>query len=416
MHTRVCRGLIGVLMLLAGVIAGPAAAAQAAPIHWIGTWAASAQPDANLTLTDQTVRNIVHVSAGGSRVSVRLTNAFGGKPAPPGDAFADTYTLNVAKATIGLAQRGSAAVQGSTQVLTFGGDSSVEVPPGADVWSDPVRLPVRARSNLAISVYVHGQSPNATFHSDTHQTNYLAAGDHAADISGDAFTTTTAHWFFLDAVDVAAPARRGSVVTLGDSITDGAASTLNTNHRWPDYLARRLIGAQWPVRGVLNEGIDGNEILHDFDCCGGNPNAQERLDRDVLSQDGVRDVILLEGINDIGHHGSEITAARITQGYRHLIERAHRKGLRVIGGTLTPFENTTIPGYYSPQKEATREAVNQFIRTSGAFDGVVDFDRALRDPSHPLSMRPAYDSGDHLHPNDAGDRAMAAAVNLSLLR
>jgi lysophospholipase L1-like esterase len=345
-----------------------------------------------------------------------LTNAFGANPAPLGDAFADTYILNVDKVSIGLATTGSAAVRGSSQTLTFGGQTAVEIPPGAEVWSDPVRLRVRAQRDLAISVYVPGQTPNATFHANSHQTNYLAAGDHASDVAADAFTTTTTSWWLIDSVDVTAPATRGSVVTLGDSITDGANSSLNTNHRWPNFLARRLIRAQWPVRGVLNEGIDGNEIVHDFDCCGGNPNAQERLDRDVISQDGVRDVILLEGINDIGHHGPEMTAARITQGYKHIIDRVHRKGLRVIGGTLTPFGNTTIPGYYNPDKEATREAVNEFIRTSGAFDGVIDFDHALADPNHPLMMLPKYDSGDHLHPNDAGYRAMAAAVDLTLLR
>jgi lysophospholipase L1-like esterase len=415
MRTRALRSMLLVVLALAAAAAG-SATASAAPARWIGTWAASPQPDAKLTLTNQTVRDIVHVSVAGRRVSVRLTNAFGGNPAPLGDAFADIYTLNVAKATVGFARAGSAAVKSAPRPLTFDGDASVEIPPGAYVWSDPVRLRVRRGANLAISVYVPGQSPNATFHSNTHQTNYLATGDHAADAAGDAFATTTTHWFFVDSVSVATRAVLGSVVTLGDSITDGAQSSLNTNHRWPDYLARRLRRALWPIRGVLNEGIDGNEVLHDFDCCGGNPNAQERFDRDVLSQDGVRDVILLEGINDIGHHGPEITAKRIERGYRHLIERAHRKGLRIIGGTLTPFKNTTIPGYYSPAKEATREAVNRWIRTSGAFDGVVDFDRALRDPSDPLMMRPEYDSGDHLHPNDAGDRAMAAAVDLTLLR
>jgi lysophospholipase L1-like esterase len=416
MSTSIRRAVIGALAVVASALPAAAASAQSPSPHWIGTWAASAQPDSNTTLTNQTVRNIVHLSAGGRRVSVRLTNAFGGKPAPPGDAYADAYTLNVGKVSVGVAQSNSAAISGASQTLTFGGEQSVELPPGAEVWSDPVRLRVRARSNLAVSVYVPGQTPNATFHSDTHQTNYLATGDHAAETGADAFTTTTDHWFFLDAVDVVARATRGSVVTLGDSITDGYGSSLNANRRWPDVLARRLTRAQWPVRGVLNEGIDGNEILHDFDCCGGNPNAQERLDRDVLAQDGVRDVILLEGINDIGHHGPEITAERITRGYRHIIDRVHRKGLRIIGGTLTPFQNTTIPGYYSPEKEVTREAVNEWIRTSGAFDGVIDFDRAIADPNHPLQMLPRYDSGDHLHPNDAGYQAMGRAVDLSLLR
>jgi lysophospholipase L1-like esterase len=416
MKVRVRAAGLGMIAVAAALAAASPAAAQNGTPNWIGTWAASAQPDSKATLNDQTVRNIVHVSAGGRQVSVRLTNAFGANPAPLGDAFADTYTLNVANASIGLATKGSAAVSGSSQTLTFGGETAVEIPPGGEVWSDPVRLRVRAQRDLAISVYVPGQTPNATFHSDSHQTNYLAAGDHASDTAAGAFTTTTLSWWLIDAVDVTAPATRGSVVTLGDSITDGAQSSLDTNHRWPNFLARRLARAQWPVRGVLNEGIDGNEILHDFDCCGGNPNAQERLDRDVIAQDGVRDVILLEGINDIGHHGPEITAARITQGYKHIIDRLHRKGLRVIGGTLTPFQNTTIPDYYSPEKEATREAVNEFTRTSGAFDGVIDFDHALADPNHPLAMLPKYDSGDHLHPNDAGYRAMAAAVDLTLLR
>jgi lysophospholipase L1-like esterase len=416
MRVRARAAGLGMVAVAAALATASPAAAQTASPHWIGTWAASPQPDSKTTLNDQTVRDIVHVSAGGRQVSVRLTNAFGANPAPLGDAFADTYTLNVAKATIGLATKGSAAISGSSQTLTFGGDTAVEIPPGGEVWSDPVKVRVRAEHDLAISVYVPGQTPNATFHSDSHQTNYLAAGDHASDAAAGAFTTTTTSWWLIDSVDVTAPATRGSVVTLGDSITDGYGSSLNTNHRWPNYLAHRLNRAQWPVRGVLDEGIDGNEIVHDYNCCGGNPNAQERLDRDVISQDGVRDVILLEGINDIGHHGPEMTAARITQGYKHIVDRLHRKGLRVIGGTLTPFGNTTIAGYYSPDKEATREAVNEFIRTSGLFDGVIDFDKAIADPNHPLMMLPKYDSGDHLHPNDAGYKAMGAAVDLSLLR
>jgi len=354
---------------------------------------------------------------GGQGVSLRLTNAFGGNPAPAGDAFTDQYTLTVAKVYVGLATKGSAAViPGTNRLVTFVATPTVELPPGSVAWSDPTYLRIPPGRDLAVSIYVAGQTPNATWHADTHQTSYLSTGDHAADTAGAAFTTSIQHWFFLDAADVGAPAGLGAVATLGDSITDGYQSTLNANHRWPDFLGRRLADARWPIRGVLNEGIDGNEILHDFNCCGGNPNAQSRLDRDVLTQDGVRDVILLEGINDIGHPGPEITAARIIQGMKNLIARAHHAGLRILGGTITPFENTTIAGYYSPAKEATREAVNQFIRTSHAFDGVIDFDQAIRDPSDPLRMLPAYDSGDHLHPNDAGYRAMADAVPLSLLR
>jgi lysophospholipase L1-like esterase len=385
--------------------------------HWIGTWGAAAQPDSQTTLTNQTVRDIIHTSAGGRGVTLRLTNAFGGNPAPYGDAFTDEHTLNVASVYVGLATRGSAAViPGTNRVVTFGGERSVELPPASEAWSDPVALRVPPGRDLAVSIYLPGTSPNATFHADAHQTSYLASGNSASAAAATTFTTTMQHWFFLDAVDVRAASRIGAVVTLGDSITDGYQSTLNANRRWPDVLARRLASANWPVRGVINEGIDGNEILHDYNCCGGNPNAQSRFDRDVLAQDGVRDVILLEGINDIGHHGSEITAARIIQGMKHLIERAHHAHLRMIGGTLTPFENTTFAGYYSPAKEQTREAVNQWIRTGRAFDGVVDFDRAVRDPADPHRLLPAYDSGDHLHPNDAGYRAMGSAVPLSILR
>lgn len=423
MRIDVRRMFIGLLALAALFAFVTSAAGRSAgrqeqqSTHWIGTWTASVQPDSMTTLTNQTVRDIVHSSVGGQGVSLRLSNAFGGNPAPAGDGFTDNYTLNVAKVYVGLANKYSAAIiPGTNRLVTFEGERSVELPPGSEAWSDPTHLRVPAGRNLAVSIYLAGATPNATWHADTHQTSYLATGDHAADTGGSAFTTAIQHWFFLDAVDVQAAQQFGSVVTLGDSITDGFQSTLNGNDRWPDVLARRLAHADWPVRGVLNEGIDGNEILHDFNCCGGNPNAQLRLDRDVLSQDGVRDVILLEGINDIGHHGPEITAARIIQGMKHLIARAHHAGLRIIGGTLTPFKDTTFAGYYSPAKEQTREAVNHWILTSGAFDGVVDFAKAIADPSDPTRIRPAYDSGDHLHPNDAGYRAMGGAVPLSLLR
>ena len=421
-----CLALVAMLALVGAAAAysrGRHAAAHsrghqaAAGLHWVGTWGAAAQPDSQTTLTNQTVRNIIHTSAGGSGVSLRLTNTFGGNPAPYGDAFTDDHTLNVASVYVGLAAQGSAAViPGTNRLVTFGGEQSVELPPASEAWSDPVDLRVPAGQDLAVSIYVPGTSPNATFHADTHQTSYLASGDSASDPAATAFTTTTQHWFFLDAVDVGARRQIGAVVTLGDSITDGYQSTLNANRRWPDVLARRLAAVNWPIRGVINEGIDGNEILHDYNCCGGNPNAQARFDSDVLAEDGVRDVILLEGINDIGHHGPEITPARIIQGMKHLIERAHHAGLRIIGGTLTPDENTTIAGYYTPAKELTREAVNQWIRTSHAFDGVIDFDRAVRDPTDPHRLLPAYDSGDHLHPNDAGYSAMGNAVPLSLLR
>jgi lysophospholipase L1-like esterase len=415
---RRARGALAALVALIVLAAAPAASASGAPPeNWVGTWAASAQPNSQTVLTDQTVRNVVRTSAGGRAVSIRVTNAFGGKPAPPGEAYGDAYTLHLGKVSVAIAQPGSAAVRGQSLPVTFDGERSIDVPPGGEAWSDPVPLRLAPQADLAVSLYVAGTSPNATFHSDTHQTSYLSAGDHADDPAATAFTTPTQHWFFLDAIAVRAARGIGAVATLGDSITDGFGSTLDANRRWPDFLARRLARRGGPVQGVLNEGIDGNEILRDFDCCGGNPNAQSRLDRDVLAQDGVRDLILLQGINDIGHHGTEVTAPQIIQGMKHLIARAHRKGLRIIGGTLTPFEATPIAGFYDPAKEPTRQAVNAFVRSPrSGFDGFVDFDRAIRDPDHPLRLLPAYDSGDHLHPSDAGYRAMAAAVDLRLLR
>jgi lysophospholipase L1-like esterase len=398
-------------------LAAPAAAHQGQPTHWVGTWAASAQPDSKTTLNNQTVRNVVHVSLGGGRLSLRLTNAYGGNPLAAGDAFGESGRLFVTKVDVGLATPGSAAVRpGTNRSVTFDGETGLELPAGADAWSDPVDLAVPDRADLAVSIYVQGPTPNATFHSLSNQTSYLAAGDHAADESPGAFAASQP-WFLLDAISVQAPARVGAVATFGDSITDGYLSTPNTNRRWPDVLAARLARAHWPVRGVLNEGISGNEIVRDQDCCGGNPSAQSRFRRDVLSQDGVRDVILLEGINDLGHYpDGKTTAAEVIRGMRHLVSHAHRAGLRIIGGTILPFKDTTLPDYYSPAKDVERQKINQFIRTSGAFDGVIDFDRVMRDPADPLKLRAVYDSGDHLHPNDAGYRAMGQAVDLRLLR
>lgn len=415
MFARVRR--VVALLVAALALALPAAGQAAKPTHWVGTWAASVQPDAKTTLTDQTIRNVVHVSVGGGRVSIRLSNAYGGNPLAAGDAFGDAGQLHVDKVDVGLATPGSAAVApGTNHAATFDGERSLQLPPGADAWSDPINLQVPDRADLAISIYAQGATPNATFHSLSSQTNYLATGDHADDETAGAFARSSP-WFLLDAVSVEVPARVGTVVAFGDSITDGFNSTPNTNRRWPDVLATRLAQAHSRIRGVLNEGISGNEILRDFDCCGGNPSAQARFRRDALSQDGVRDVILLEGINDLGHYpDGKNTAADIVRGMKRLIAKAHRAGLRIIGGTILPFKDTTLTDYYSPAKDAERQKVNDFIRTSGAFDGVVDFDKATRDPADPLRLRPEYDSGDHLHPSDAGYRAMAQAVDLRLLR
>lgn len=268
-------------------------------------------------------------------------------------------------------------------------------------------MTVPGNVNLAVSTHVAGGTGEVTGHPDAQQDNYYSDGNTASQESAGSYVYSIGAWFWVDGVTVQAAPRAGTVVALGDSITDGYQSTPDANHRWPDYLAQRLMAKKVPL-GVANEGISGNEVTAD----GAGVSAQARFDRDVLSQPGASTVIFLEGINDIGN-GVVTSADQLIAADEQIIARAHANGLRILGGTLTPFQGA---GYYSDQKETIREAVNSWIRTSGAFDGVVDFDRAVRDPADAQAFLPAYDSGDHLHPDDAGYAAMADAVPLSALR
>lgn len=363
--------------------------ASAAPSRLTETWAASAT-DLGGPYTDKTVRNIVHTTIGGSGVRIRLSNAFGTVPV----TFDAVY--------LGTQSTGAALVPGSNHQATFGGADSITVPKGAEVLSDPLPVHVAAHTNLAVSVHVAGATGEVTGHPDAQQDNYYSDGNTAADPAATSYVYNIGSWFFVDALMVNSPSNCGDVVALGDSITDGYQSTPDANHRWPDYLATRLGSA------VVNEGISGNEITAD----GAGVSAQARLDRDVLAQPGARTVIFVEGINDIGN-AVATSAGQLIAADEQIIARAHADGLRILGGTLVPFGGA---GYYSPQKETVRTALNAWIRTSGAFDGVVDFDAALRNPAAPSTMLPAYDSGDHLHPNDAGYQAMANAVNPNLVR
>jgi lysophospholipase L1-like esterase len=388
----VCLAVTG----LAG--AGPAAAAplpaSAGQTHQVVTWAASTDRT-TAALTDQTVRDIVHTSIGGSGLRVRLSNVFGSGPV----TFDDVYA--------GEQASGAALVPGSNRQVTFNGTATVTIPAGAAALSDPLPGTVRPARNLAVSAHLVGASGTVTGHNLATQVSYVSsAGDVAADEDAGAFDTTITRWFWLDAVIVNAPEQVSTLVTLGNSITDGFRSTVGANRRWPDDLARRLL-RQPTVRqfGIANEGISGNQVTAD----GAGVSALARLDRDVLAQPGVQTMVLLEGINDI-NVGSVTSADQLIAAYRQIIARAHAAGVRIIGGTLTPF--VTLP----PEKQAIREGVNEFIRSSGEFDGIIDFDAATRDPANPLDFLPAFDSGDNLHPSDAGYQAMADAIDLALLR
>jgi lysophospholipase L1-like esterase len=400
------------LAALASILMIAPARASGDDVRWVGTWSAAMQapfPGATpAKFSNLTLRQIVRVTIGGDVVRVRFSNATG----------SDSVTIGAA--SIGVRSTGASVRAGTLRTLTFGGETSITMPPGAVAITDGVRLDVAAQDDLAISLYLPRSSAQTTMLSLAHQTNYQSPpGDFTAATAMTAAATNTT-WFWLSGVEVLAGGDARAIVAFGDSITEGFNSTTDANARWPDVLARRLL-ARGGTRNVsvLNEAISGNRVLNDVI----GPNAQKRIDRDALTQGGAAYVIVLEGTNDMGFSQfppgffgpgvslANVSAAEIIAGYKQIIRRAHQAGAKVYGGTVLPFEGAF---YYDAAVEPKRAALNAFIRGGGWFDGVIDFDAATRDPAHPTRMLPAYDSGDHLHPNDAGYAAMGNAVDLGL--
>ncbi|MFI6651558.1 SGNH/GDSL hydrolase family protein [Streptomyces sp. NPDC050529] len=391
--------------------------------HWVAAWTSMPQltepsnmPPAPFTrddsvLTDTTLRQTVHVSAGGDHIRLRFSNAFGGAVLP----------LTKVSVALPLDDRaGTGAIrEGTTRTVTFGGSASVAVPAGAQAVSDPLDFRIAPGSNLTATVYLAGgqASTAITSHPGSRTTSYLRSGDHVQDpdLPG---ATTTDHWYFLSGVEAWSGSTTSATAVLGDSLTDGRGSTTNGNDRWPDVLQQRLAAGKGAVRtSVVNQAAGGNRLLND----GLGPNGLARLDRDVLSQSGVDRLIVFEGVNDIGTAAAtpavqKQTADDVIAAYDQIITRAHALGIRVYGATLTPFGGNTPYDDVDGYREEARQAVNTWIRTSGRFDEVIDFDRTVRDPRNPRALRASVDVGDHLHLNPGGYRSLADAVPARLFR
>jgi lysophospholipase L1-like esterase len=389
--------------------AAPRVRTQAARDSWVATWAASpmAASDSGQAAQgfgNQTVRDIVYTSVGGDALRVRLSNLFGTRP------------LTIGNASVGSVLASAVLVPGSGRPLTFGGSATVTIPAGSTVTSDPLSETVMPLAELAISLYLPDPTGPATNHAYAGQTNFVASGDQVGDATGTSFSDRVQSWYFATEVDVRSATADGTIVAFGDSITDGVGSESGADDRWPNYLARRLdasLGDRAP--GVVDEGIGGNRVLSDSRCFG--QSALTRFERDALSEPGVRAVIVLEGINDIGFAmnpvnactlpvSRQLTAAQIEAGYLRLIAMAHAHGIKVYLGTLTP----------APAREPLRSEVNRWIMDSRAADGVIDFAAVTSAPDDPRYYNPAYNSGDNLHPNDLGYDAMANAIPLAWLR
>jgi lysophospholipase L1-like esterase len=419
------RGLRQVLVaagLLALATAAPGTVARAAGAEpWITTWAATPAPrwaeelpvpfGVPEVLGNQTVRQVARISVGGDQLRVMISNEFGTRP------------VAIGAATVALSAGGSAVDPATTKPLSFGGRAFAVIPPGAPLISDPVDLPVKALASVAVSFYLPKRTGIGSVHWDGVQTGYISGpGDmtQAADFKAE---STTKSRILLSRVMTTAKPDSSAVVFFGDSITDGNCSTVDTNNRWPDHIAARLQAEGRSNIAVVNEAYSGNRVLTN----GMGTNALSRFDMSVLGHPRVSTVVMMMGINDIGWPGegaitppdTEPSADDIVAGYKQIIDRAHAHGIRFVAITLTPFidsfKGTPLSGYYTPEKEKIRQAVNTWMRANKTVDGLIDFDKVIEDPANPDHIRPAFDCGDHLHPNDAGYQAMAKAVDLNVL-
>lgn len=398
-------------------------AAERTQGRWVNTWTSMPQltephnmppppfTGENVVLADSTLRQTVRVSIGGQQLRLRFSNAFGGAVLP-------ITAVSVALPADGRA--GVSAIRpGTSRPVTFNGRSAVDIPVGAQMVSDPLNFRLAPRTNLTVTVYLaDGQaSTSITSHPGSRTTSHLLAGNHVAadDLPG---STPTDHWYFLSGIEVTAGRGVSAAVMLGDSLTDGRGSTTNGNDRWPDQLLDRLhTDRRTADVAILNQAAGGNRVLND----GLGPNALARLDRDVLAQSGVRWLLVFHGVNDIGTAAATETAQKeiaedLIAAFDQIVTRAHAQGIEVYGATIAPFGGNTAYDDPSGHRAAARQTVNEWIRTSGRFDAVIDFDRASRDPANPWQLNPAFDTGDHLHLNPTGYRALADAVPSWLFR
>ncbi|RQS73393.1 SGNH/GDSL hydrolase family protein [Burkholderia sp. Bp8963] len=413
------RSSVAAVALGASVLLSPLGAGAAPAVEWVAAWATALQPIPDLAappplyrapdVAGRTVRQVIYPTVAGRAARIRVSNAYGRAP------------LVVESASLARAGDGAALADGAATPVRFGGKASITLAPGQEIESDSVAIDVTPGRPYAVSIYMGARQQMTVWHRVSNQLNYVSGqGDYTKDASAAAFRTRFTQYAWVTELAVEGGAARASVAAIGDSITDGLRSSLNRNRRWPDALARRLVTSGADTLGVVNLGISGNRLLSDSACYG--TALQSRFERDALSRSGVKAVILLIGINDINfaamppragldcdHPHTQVTADALIGGYRRLIDAAHRQGVKVFGATLTP---AALPA----GREAIRLEVNRWIRSGGEFDGVVDFDQALRDPARPSVLQRRYDSGDGIHPSDAGYAAMAEAVPVERLQ